>query len=114
LQATELLNHSASYDSLLKVNKELMKYKDMVVGNENSDLIITLSKTVKTEKENNDLLRKQNKALSDSLSAIIKNKKFANKQEDIKTMIIRTQLTKGLFYLSRKIQKLQLNIKAAF
>lgn len=75
---------AASYDSIIKVNKELMKYKDMVAGNENSDLIITLSKTVKAEKENNELLRKQNKALSDSLSAITKNQKPVNKQEEIK------------------------------
>ena len=80
---TTVRQTSASYDSILKVNKELMKYKDMVSGNENSDLIITLSKAVKTEKENNELLRKQNKALSDSLSAI-KNQKPVNKQEEIK------------------------------
>ncbi|MFI5220199.1 MAG: hypothetical protein ACHQNT_12000, partial [Bacteroidia bacterium] len=37
-------NSSASFDSLLKVNKELLKYKELVAGNENSDLIISLSK----------------------------------------------------------------------
>jgi hypothetical protein len=75
---------SASYDSLLKVNRELMKYKEMVAGNENSDLIITLSKTVKTEKENNELLRKQNKALSDSLSEMSKNHKPNGTPQEIK------------------------------
>lgn len=46
----------ASYDSLLKVNQSLLKYKDMVAGNENSDLIITLSKNLKSEKEKTQLL----------------------------------------------------------
>lgn len=46
----------ASYDSLLKVNQSLTKYKDMVAGNENSDLIITLSKNLKSEKEKTQLL----------------------------------------------------------
>lgn len=46
----------ASYDSLLKVNQSLLKYKDMVAGNENSDLIITLSKNFKSEKEKTQLL----------------------------------------------------------
>lgn len=58
----------ASYDSLLKVNKELLKYKDMVAGNENSDLIITLSQNLKTEKANNEQLRKKNKELTDALA----------------------------------------------
>lgn len=46
----------ASYDSLLKVNQSLLKYKDMVAGNENSDLIITLSKNLRSEKEKTQLL----------------------------------------------------------
>lgn len=46
----------ASFDSLLKVNQSLLKYKDMVAGNENSDLIITLSKNLKSEKEKTELL----------------------------------------------------------
>lgn len=49
-----------SMDSLQRANKDLLKYKEMVAGNENSDLIITLSKTLKAEKE-------KNKLLSDSL-----------------------------------------------
>ncbi|HNR19181.1 MAG TPA: hypothetical protein PKN75_10130 [Bacteroidia bacterium] len=46
----------AAYDSLLRVNQGLIKYKDMVAGNENSDLIITLSKNLKSEKEKTQLL----------------------------------------------------------
>ena len=53
----------ASFDSLLKVNQTLLKYKEMVAGNENADLIITLSKSVKAEKE-------KNKQLSDSLQIL--------------------------------------------
>lgn len=71
LQGT-IAKSTASYDSLLKINKELLKYKEMVAGNENSDLIISLSKTVKTEKETNEQLRKENKTLSDSLATFNK------------------------------------------
>lgn len=46
----------ASYDSLLKINQGLMKYKEMVAGNENSDLIISLSKNLKAEKEKTQML----------------------------------------------------------
>ena len=56
----QMVKKEASFDSLLKVNQALLKYKEMVAGNENSDLIITLSRSVKTEKE-------KNKQLSDSL-----------------------------------------------
>ncbi|MEO5571715.1 MAG: hypothetical protein ABIT08_13535 [Bacteroidia bacterium] len=83
LQAS-ISKSALTYDSLLKVNKELLKYKEMVAGNENSDLIISLSKTVKAEKEENELLRKQNKALSDSLSTLSKNEKPGNDQQEIK------------------------------
>jgi hypothetical protein len=75
---------SASYDSLLKVNNDLMKYKEMVAGNENSDLIISLSKSLKKEKEANELLKKQNKELSDSLSTLSKSQKQVNSKQDIK------------------------------
>ncbi|MEP7169155.1 MAG: hypothetical protein ABI855_07260 [Bacteroidota bacterium] len=81
---TEISRSAASYDSLTKVNKELLKYKEMVAGNENSDLIISLSKTVKTEKEANQLLRKQNKELSDSLSILSKNQNQNNPVQEIK------------------------------
>ncbi len=60
LQA-QMQQKDTSVDSIAKINKELLKYKEMVAGNENSDLIISLSKTVKTEKE-------KNKSLTDSLS----------------------------------------------
>ncbi|MCC6385612.1 MAG: hypothetical protein LC117_07030 [Bacteroidia bacterium] len=56
-----------SFDSLLKVNQTLIKYKEMVAGNENSDLIISLSKSLKAEKELNQKLKTENKVLTDSL-----------------------------------------------
>lgn len=59
----QVVKKEASFDSLLKVNQALLKYKEMVAGNENSDLIITLSKSVKAEKE-------KNKQLSDSLQIL--------------------------------------------
>src|SRR5205085_848305 len=60
----------ASFDSLLRVNKDLLKYKDLVAGNENSDLIITLSQSLKAEKANTELLKKKNKELTDSLAVV--------------------------------------------
>ncbi len=68
----EIKKQNLKMDSLSRVNTELLKYKELVAGNENSDLIITLSRTVKTEKAANEELRKQNKQLSDSLSAVLK------------------------------------------
>ncbi|HQW16783.1 MAG: hypothetical protein JNK36_09645 [Bacteroidia bacterium] len=59
----QMTKKEASFDSLLKVNQTLQKYKEMVAGNENSDLIITLSKSVKAEKE-------KNKQLTDSLQIL--------------------------------------------
>lgn len=59
----KLAKKDASFDSLMKVNEGLLKYKNLVAGNENSDLIITLSKSVKAEKE-------KNQQLSDSLKTL--------------------------------------------
>ena len=56
---------SFTFDSLMKINQSLLKYKEMVAGNENSDLIISLSKNLKSEKEQNEILQKQNKELAD-------------------------------------------------
>ncbi|MBK8413440.1 MAG: hypothetical protein IPL22_02280 [Bacteroidetes bacterium] len=56
-----------SMDSLAKVNTELLKYKEMVGGNENADLVITLSKAVKAEKEKSTQLEQENKELREKL-----------------------------------------------
>ncbi|MBL0341928.1 MAG: hypothetical protein IPP71_13920 [Bacteroidetes bacterium] len=45
------------------MNGELLKYKELVGGNENGDLVITLSKTLKAEKEKNTLLEQEIKTL---------------------------------------------------
>lgn len=51
--------NQAAFDSLLKVNTDLLKYKEMVTGNENGDLVINLSKSLKAEKLKNEELTKQ-------------------------------------------------------
>lgn len=73
--------NQAAYDSLLKVNQGLLKYKEMIAGNENSDLIISLSKNLKIEKELNEKLRKENKALTDSLNVLKQQKKLPDSKE---------------------------------
>lgn len=69
---TRIKKSSGSYDSLMKINGELMRYKEMVMGNDNGDLVINLSKNLKKEKANSDELLKTNKLLTDSLS-LMKN-----------------------------------------
>lgn len=60
---TESAQKEITIDSLMKVNREMLRYKELVAGNENSDLIITLSKNLKSEKE-------KNKLLTDSIAAV--------------------------------------------
>lgn len=59
-----------SIDSLLLINQDLQKYKDLVKGNDGGDLVITLSKSLKAEKLKSDELAKQNQALKDSLQQL--------------------------------------------
>ncbi len=54
-----------AYDSLLKVNTDLLKYKEMVSGNDNGDLVINLSKNLKAEKLKNEALTKQIQLLTE-------------------------------------------------
>lgn len=63
----QIKRKESSMDSLAKANTELLKYKEMVGGNENADLIITLSKAVKAEKEKNAQLESENKELREKL-----------------------------------------------
>lgn len=81
-QAQAAKNQSA-YDSLLKINQGLSKYKEMVTGHENSDLIISLSKSLKTEKELNEKLKKENKTLIDSLNVLKQQKKLPDTKEPV-------------------------------
>lgn len=52
----ELKANSATIDSLSKSNKELKKYQE-IVGSENGDIVISLSKALKAEKEKNQKLQ---------------------------------------------------------
>jgi outer membrane murein-binding lipoprotein Lpp len=65
-----LTRQQAQYDSLLKVNQSLIKFKELAGGNENTDLIISLSKSLKAEKELNEKLKKEIKLLNDSLQSL--------------------------------------------
>jgi hypothetical protein len=80
----KIAQKDASFDSLMKVNQGLLKYKDLVAGNENSDLIITLSKSVKTEKEKNQQLSDSLKVLKAEL-AKAKNQKQNSAEEKKET-----------------------------
>ena len=59
-----------SNDSLIKLNKQLNKYKDIVSGNENADLVISLSNSLQKEKTGNMFLSNQNKILLDSIKVL--------------------------------------------
>ncbi len=77
---------ATSYDSLVKVNTDLLRYKEMVMGNDNGDLVINLSKNLKKEKILNDELLKSNKALTDSLLQLkneLKNSKTKNTESTV-------------------------------
>lgn len=60
-------NKDKSIDSLMLINQDLQKYKDLVKGNDGGDLVITLSKNLKAEKLKSDELVRQNQALKDSI-----------------------------------------------
>lgn len=57
-------------DSLLQVNQELQRYKELVRGNDGGDLVISLSKNLKAEKLRADELSRQNQLLRDSLQLL--------------------------------------------
>lgn len=72
----QLFQRRLSFDSLMQVNQDLLKYKEMVKGNDGGDLVITLSKNLKAEKLKSDELMKQNQTMKDSiqvLNALLKN-----------------------------------------
>lgn len=69
---SQLKKSSTTHDSLQKSNTDLLRYKEMVMGNDNGDLVINLSKNLKKEKTNSDDLNALNKVLRDSLT-ILKN-----------------------------------------
>lgn len=55
----EIKRKQATADSLQRVNNDLQKYKEMVGANGSGDLVITLSKALKTEKEKTAAFEKQ-------------------------------------------------------
>ncbi|HEX5003459.1 MAG TPA: hypothetical protein VFW78_13270 [Bacteroidia bacterium] len=61
----EIKRQQFSSDSLQKINTELAKYKEMVGSNANGDLVITLSKALKSEKEKNAALEQTIKELKE-------------------------------------------------
>lgn len=72
----QLFQRRLSFDSLIQINQDLLKYKEMVKGNDGGDLVITLSKNLKAEKLKSDELLKQNQAMKDSiqvLDSLLKN-----------------------------------------
>jgi hypothetical protein len=84
-QDAQLKKAQFSFDSLLKVNADLQKYKEMVSGNDGGDLVISLSKNLKNEKLKNDALQKSNQQLRDSIAELkVKMPKGtnANSQKD--------------------------------
>ena len=78
----QIKKNQASFDSLLKVNEELYKYKELVKGNDNGDIVINLSKSLKAEKLKNEALTKQNQELKDILQANPSSKKTPPSKPD--------------------------------
>jgi hypothetical protein len=66
----QLENLKFSNDSLIKINRQLNKYKEIVSGNENADLVISLSSSLQKEKAGNLILNNQNKQLLDSIRVL--------------------------------------------
>jgi hypothetical protein len=69
----QIKQQQKSIDSLIKINTDLIRYKEMVEGNDGGDLVINLSKNLKNAKNRNDDLTKENQALKDSLNLFKKN-----------------------------------------
>lgn len=66
-----------SIDSLLLINQDLTKYKEIVKANSGEDLVITLSKKLKAEKLRADDFAAENEALRDTIINLKKNVKMA-------------------------------------
>lgn len=66
----EIANAGKSFDSLMKVNGDLQKYREMVKGNDNGDLVINLSKSLKSEKLKNEELNEVIRQLRDSIQTL--------------------------------------------
>lgn len=82
-----------SNDSLIKLNKQLNKYKDIVNGNENADLVISLSNSLQKEKTGNLFLINQNKILLDSIKVLKGIPPMENRQSAPSSKIIAPKKT---------------------
>ncbi len=95
-----------SFDSLLLINAELLRYKEMVKGNESGDVVISLSKNLKAEKLKADEFARQNQALKDSirvLNAIIKKEPAGTmKKEDSNTPVKPVKEEEKIFVLPKE------------
>ncbi|MEP7264656.1 MAG: hypothetical protein ABI772_09160 [Bacteroidota bacterium] len=80
----KLKKSSASFDSLMKINGDLNKYREMVKGNDNGDLVINLSKNLKNEKTASEALRAANKSQADSIQLLKAQIKELKKQPSTK------------------------------
>ncbi|MBK9638690.1 MAG: hypothetical protein IPO63_13090 [Bacteroidetes bacterium] len=76
-----------SIDSLLLINQDLTKYKDIVKSNSGEDLVITLSKKLKAEKLRADDYAAENEALRDSIINLKKMSKNAPAEKSTKKPI---------------------------
>lgn len=64
----QLIATNSSIDSIKRILTNYRKIQEAMEGNENGDIIITLTNTLKSEKVANELLTKSNKSLKDSLT----------------------------------------------
>ena len=78
----QIHKNQISYDSLLKVNGDLNKYKELVKGNDNGDIVINLSKSLKAEKLKNEELLKQNREYKEGLQSNQAQKKNQSEKPD--------------------------------
>lgn len=76
-----------SIDSLLLINQDLTKYKDIVKANNGEDLVITLSKKLKAEKLRADDYAAENESLRDSIISLKKNVKTSPPDKQTKKPI---------------------------
>jgi len=67
---SQLKKKQKSMDSLQLVNQDLLRYKEMVTGNEGGDVVISLSRNLKAEKLRADELQKNNQTLKDSIGRL--------------------------------------------
>lgn len=79
-----------SIDSLLLINQDLTKYKDIVKANSGEDLVITLSKKLKAEKLRADDFAAENEALRDTILNLKKNVKMAPSDKQAKKPVDKT------------------------